>query len=132
MGMFVKRLSLANVDLDGWDDECFALVKPATYKDRKEWRELKDEGSLEWQHKLVRDHFVSGKGRDESSNLVELSLEDTDINVLNDVLALGIMGINIDPKALAALPQTPATNEKRKLTETSSSEDSPPTSMSKH
>lgn len=104
----VKRSSLEGL-AEGWDDTCYALVKPATYEDRQKFRELldKDGDSIDYQRQLVEAGFVSGKLKKYNTDtgeleLVDMTKEDLDINLVNDRLALDIMGFDLDPKEWAA------------------------------
>jgi len=138
MGDIVKKISLAGL-MEGWDDDCYAYVKPATFTDRKTFRDstkTSDDEAEAFQNKLVTDHFVSGKVRtlsaDGTFELVDLTAEHLNISVLNDKLALEIMGFEFDPKDLAGLPPLPTTpTNYRNTTETPSSETSGSTSPTK-
>lgn len=130
MADIVKKSSLAGL-AEGWDETCFAYVKPATYEDRKKFRELidsNDEG-MDFQRELVKAKFVKGviKRYDlDKDAFVEAPMteEDLDINVVNDRLAMDIMGFDLDPKELAASLAAAQSNAPTS-TETPSSEDSP-------
>lgn len=129
MGDIVKKVSLAGL-MEGWDDDCYAYVRPATFEDRKGFRELSnlsDDAATEWQSNLVSTHFVSGKVRALNSSdlfaLVDMEPEHLTIGAVNDKLAMGIMGFDFDPKDLE-LAAAPASTTEPSTTETPSSETS--------
>lgn len=110
----VKRVSLDGI-LD-FDAECFALVKPATVNDKIEFRRaietIKDGASAggqleaDFQQKMVDSHFVSGriKALDEHGviELVDMSIEDVQLAEVSDYLYIQMLGLDLDPKGIAA------------------------------
>lgn len=128
----VKRSSLEGL-AEGWDESCYAYVKPATYEDRKKFLALLDDpdaDSMGYQRDLVKRSFVSGKVKQLNTEtgefeLVDLTAEDLEINLVNDRLALDIMGFDLDPKELAAQLSENVPPSATSNTETPSSTDSP-------
>lgn len=119
--------------MDGWDESCYAYIKPATYEDRKQFREASDVGPdelEEFQAQLVKSHFVSGyimsfdpKAKD--FQLVEMTEEDLSIGLINDRLAMDIMGFDLDPKEWADELEAAKQTSEEASTKTPSSTDSP-------
>lgn len=136
MGDIVKKVSLAGL-MEGWDDDCYAYVRPATFEDRKGFRELSslsDDAATEWQSDLVSTHFVRGKVRALNGSdlfaLVDMEPAHLSIGAVNDQLAMGIMGFDFDPKDLE-LAAAPSSSSEPTSTETPSSETSGQTSPTK-
>lgn len=110
-----KRVSLADV-ADGWTDDCFAVVTPASYAEYIDFGKLSDAGKtnaelLQYQLKFVKDHFVSGKANflddDGKTILDSLTAEDIDASKeLADKLFAEMVGVSLDPKALATATAT--------------------------
>ncbi|MGB3684960.1 MAG: hypothetical protein WA991_03945 [Ornithinimicrobium sp.] len=130
--IIVKKSSLEDI-MDGWDESCYAYIKPATYEDRKQFREASDVGPdelEEFQAQLVKSHFVSGyimsfdpKAKD--FQLVEMTEEDLSIGLINDRLAMDIMGFDLDPKEWADELEAAKQTSEEASTKTPSSTDSP-------
>lgn len=128
----VKRASLEEV-AEGWDDSCYAYVRPATFQDRQDYRKVLQATAEEveaWQHQLVETHFISGKIKvytGSTFELVDMERTDLELGAVNDRLAMEILGI--DPKAVAELLKVaPTKTDAESTSETSSSETSPSTS----
>jgi hypothetical protein len=129
----VKRVSLAGLS-EAWDDSCFAYVVPCNFKQRLASMELEkdeytDDQRLDFQTKLVTEHFVSGRikmfnGSDfeEADLTAEIAIEIPDVS---NKLALFVLGYDVDPKDIsAALLKSESPTNDEKATETPSSEDS--------
>lgn len=129
----LKKVSLSGF-ADGWGDDCFVIVQPASYKQFKEYTQTKVEEMDEAQGidlitTLVKEQFVSGRimiiGDDNKPVIADMEKGDLDslgIDMLNELFTK-IMGVNYDPKAIG----TEVTSSKPSLkpendTETSSSE----------
>lgn len=120
MTQIVKRVSLEGI-FDGWDSECFALVRPASVQDKSDFRKAAravadsiangkaGDGDIEsdMQQKMVDDHFVSGKvkGLNDSGEyeLVDLAIDDLQLAEVSDHLYMKLLGIDLDPKDIAAV-----------------------------
>lgn len=101
-----KRVSLAGVS-EGWDESCYALVKPATYDDNivieeTDVSKLSRSEQVAVQEKFVQDHFIKGEVMlfdGEDFALGALTKNDVAASVdLLDALYMGILGIDSDPK----------------------------------
>lgn len=135
----VKKSSLAGLS-EEWGDECYAYVQPATYEDNiamdeSDFSKMKQREQVEWQTKMVKDHFISGKIKTFNGiefELVEMTLGDIDASIaVNDKLFADIMGFDLDPKDLRkAAKESALLMNELVTTETTSSEESakePPT-----
>lgn len=132
----VTRSNLAGL-AEQWDDECYALVRLATYEDHVRVEEAnashKGREGLEFQREFVREMYVSGKAKafkDGEFVLIDLTAADAaSIPSVCDKLYMDIMGIDLDPKALASLKMEAVRAEMQSSdnepTETRSSEESP-------
>ncbi|WP_323512676.1 hypothetical protein [Subtercola sp. RTI3] len=108
-------MSLADI-ADGWTDEAFALIRPATYGDRIELTEFTDSApsraaQLKYQLDFTKARVVSGKVfvLDDKGQLVLDDYQPGDLdasNELNDKLYLEINGITLDPKDLKTETET--------------------------
>lgn len=139
-GAIVKKSSLAGL-AEGWDESCYAYVKPATGEDRRVFRQaLTDsqdtdntEELAKIQDDMVLSHFVSGKvkllNEDGKFELADMQKEHLEVGLVSDRLAMDIMGFDLDPKEWAAVLKPPS--EDSNSTETQSSEDSQETSPTK-
>lgn len=129
----VKKSSLAGLS-EEWGDDCYAYVQPATYEDNiavadADFTKMAQREQVDWQTKMVKAHFISGKikvfnGTD--FELTEMTVDDVTASVaVLDKLYADIMGFDLDPKDLrkaakeSALPLTTEIN-----TETMSSGES--------
>lgn len=102
-----KRVSLAGA-YDGWTDDAYAIVTPASYVDRMEISNLvggdkSNSELLQLELDLVKEHFVSGKlfVTDDAGNpqLDDMSADDLDeIVAASQILYMAITGITADPK----------------------------------
>jgi hypothetical protein len=102
----VKKSSLAGLS-EGWGDECYAIVRPATYSDMiaLDGIDRTDKSAAaHFQRELVRAHFVTGKIKlwsDKGQELVDMTVDDVDCSVaVLDKLFADIIGIDVDPKDL--------------------------------
>lgn len=115
--------------------ESYAYVRPATYEDQMELDDYDVKShspreNIEYQLKVVRDHFVGGKIKaftGEDFELVDMTADDAVATKhLADHLYFAIMGIDTDPKATSSEAKqdnsTPKSEESD--TATTSSEDS--------
>lgn len=101
-----KKVSLADLS-EGWDD-CYAIVRPATYREYREFadgkiEDLKPSEQLALEMDIVMNHFVSGKimvlGDDGEAHLEDMNAEDVQESVpLANKLFFEILGIKLDPK----------------------------------
>lgn len=127
----IKKVSLNGI-YDGWDESCFAIVRPCNFKVRIEATEVEgktETEQMEFQNKLVKEHFVSGKVmayQEEKFAAVDLSADQAvDLPEVSNKLALFILGYDVDPKDLdEAVAQSVVPQSEPTDTETSSSEDS--------
>jgi hypothetical protein len=130
----VKRVELANVS-EGYDSDCYAYVRPATYEDQKKlanksFKGMSKEEQMDYQLSLVLDHFLSGKIKvfsDGEFVTAEMTPDDTAASVaITDALYAGIMDFDLDPKALRkAATEAVLQTTSEKPTETTSSEAKP-------
>ena len=135
----VKRVSLEGI-YEGWDDSCYALVRPCNFETRIAAADLEKENVPEadqvtFQTKLVVDHFVRATGVSyENGDFAKVELTAEKAAELPDVsnkLALYILGYDLDPKDLReAVANADVQNVDSTATKTSSSTDSPETSTS--
>lgn len=107
----VRRFSLADV-AEGWDDSCYAMYRPASYRDLKAYQDLdtitmKTNDSVAYMVKFIKEHFVSGKVMilDDNNTLVVGDMETQDVDelppdVLGDLFATMNGGV-LDPKDTA-------------------------------
>lgn len=126
----VKRVNLAGFS-EEWDETCYAMIAPATYEDRKALinsgiKDSDTEALLEWQLKVVTEHFISGKIKvfdGEAFSPVDMTVEDAVASIdLADYLYSEIMGLGLDPKDIRAVAQRATLQSiDPKPTETSSS-----------
>ncbi|MCO4274265.1 hypothetical protein NG701_07460 [Pseudarthrobacter sp. HLT3-5] len=133
----VKKSSLAGLS-EEWGDECYAYVQPATYADNMavteaDFSTMKQREQVEWQTKMVKDHFISGKIKAFNGSkfeLVDMADEDIDASIaVNDKLYADIMGFDLDPKDLRkAVMESALQTSEQNTTETTSSEESVPES----
>lgn len=103
-----KRVSLAHLFEN--NDQCYAMVRPATRAEYKEMMgdklsKLDAAKQADVQTSFVRDHFVSGKllilGENDKPELVDMTADDIDLFMtISNALYIGIMGLNLDPKDL--------------------------------
>src|SRR4051812_40020611 len=107
-----KKVSLAGV-AEGWGDECYAIMQPATYPEMLAVdavdADKKDE-QVKFQLAFVRKHFISGKVRvTGETDPVDMVVDDIEASVgITDRLFLGCITGDVNPKAPA--PQvTPPT-----------------------
>lgn len=117
----LKKISLSGM-AEGWGDDCFVLVQPASYQEFKEYTKTDVETMTETQGidmitTLAKAKFVSGKIMilDDENKLVldDMQKDDLDtlgIEMLNKIFTQ-IMGVSYDPKAMP----TAATNKKKSL-----------------
>lgn len=138
MGAPVKRIELADA-LEGWDTDCYAYTTPYTVEDRQAFRAAlkleSEEAQEQWQLELIESHFVSGKVKEFDPaagefKLVKMTKDHLQLAVVSDLLFAGIVGLELDPKALAASLELSSLNELQ-ATETPSSETSGQTSPTK-
>lgn len=103
-----KRVSLAGI-YEGWTDEAYAIITPATYADKIGINELVDSNpdgatALKFELVVAQDHFVSGKGfvlgMDDTLELGDIAKEDlSDMVDLSQRLFIAIArGLDADPK----------------------------------
>ncbi len=106
----VKRVSLAEFS-EGWD-ECYARMRPVSYDEQLELMEVDFEKlgqrkTLDYQYKLVVDHFIDGqiKAKDPETGemeLVPMKPEDVKASMLIVAkLFREIIGMNLSPKETA-------------------------------
>lgn len=134
----VKKSSLAGLS-EEWGDDCFAYVQPATYADNLalgelDFSKMKQSEQVQWQTKMVKDHFISGKIKvfnGAEFELTDMTLEDIDASTaVNDKLYADIMGFDLDPKDLRkAARESALLTSEPSTTETTSSEASYPESQ---
>ena len=129
----VKKSSLADLS-EGWGDECYAIVRPAKYEDMLALDAVKAEtpaAQVAYQHKVVADHFITGKIKVWTANgeqeLVDMTSDDVDCSVaVLDKLFADIIGFDVDPKDLrVAAAHGRMLPPKEKSTATPSSTDAP-------
>lgn len=106
----LKKVSLSGM-ADGWGDDCFVVVQPASYKQFKEYtqtnvEQMNEAQGIELITNLVQEQFVSGKlmiigddGKPVNADMEKGDLESLGIDMLNEIFTK-IMGVNYDPKAL--------------------------------
>lgn len=136
----VKRVELAGL-FEGWDAECFARVKPATAQEKTDFRKASfalskviaeggDPGDAaveaDMQQELVDSHFVSGriKALNDAGEfeLVDMTKEHIQVADISDRLYMEILGLDLDPKDIAAVAaENKKLSEGEKPTETPSS-----------
>src|SRR5688500_6578840 len=109
-----KKVSLGGI-AEGWGDECYAFMRPATYPEMLEVDALdKDDkaSQVKYQLDFVKSHFISGKVRIMGeSDPVDMTSEDIEASiVIADRLFLGSITGDTSPKAQApqATPPTAA------------------------
>lgn len=90
-----RKASLEGVG-EGWDDSCYALFRPLNANELNDYLSIIDEirgmrqkgikittkmaqERLEKSIKVAKDHFISGKGKDENGNEVELQEKHLDV-----------------------------------------------------
>lgn len=106
-----KRVSLSGMS-DGWGDDCYAIVTPASYQDYDELGNLDTSKltraeDIKLQMNIVKKHFVEGKLRPWGSDeLVAMQADDVYASVeIANRLYSEIMGLKLDPKdSTAASP----------------------------
>src|SRR5947209_7601295 len=94
----VKKSSLAGLS-EGWGDECYAMVRPATYPDMIALESLdpSDKAAIaKYQSEFVRERFLGGRIKIWTSSgqqLVDMTVDDVDSSteVLDKIYA-DIMG----------------------------------------
>jgi hypothetical protein len=133
----LKKVSLAGL-AEGWDDQCFVVVRPASYKQFKEYIAAKPEDMDEAQGielitHMVSEQFVSGKimvlnadNQPELGDATKEDIENLSVEMLN-ALFTGIMGVNYDPKAtpMDLKPSNPSSTSGDSTAEPSSEETQP-------
>lgn len=103
----VKRVGLADLS-EGWED-CYALVRPATYHEYLDFMALdlkdkKPQEKMEAEFDVVTSHFVSGKVKvyvegSVEPHLVDMTAEDIKVSIpLANKLFSEILGFKLDPK----------------------------------
>lgn len=104
-----KKSSLAGLS-EGWGDECFAIVTPATYMDQVELDELDlpklpQKKQVDVQFDVIRKHFVSGKIKVLNASgeyeMADMEVDDAFASIeIADKIYADIMGFDLDPKDL--------------------------------
>ena len=104
-----KRVSLENV-YDGWTSEAYAIVIPISYAGKIELNNYAEADRtqselLEFELKITKDYFVSGKGffLDDKNVLTLENMTSDDLDTMVDLtqrLFVAINGGTIDPKGL--------------------------------
>jgi hypothetical protein len=101
-----KRVSLANLS-EGWD-ECYAIIRPATYQEYQEFlaldvADMTPADQMKVEIEMVTEHFVSGKililDAEGESQLEDMKPEDIRASLpLANTLFFEILGVKLDPK----------------------------------
>lgn len=104
-----KRVSLSDLS-EGWE-ECYALVRPATYQEYREFADVTLDGLrppevMKLEMDIVMDHFISGRilvfDADGKSNLEDMQPEDVEQSLpLAGKLFFEILGVKPNPKGSA-------------------------------
>ncbi len=115
----VKRVSLSEFS-EGWE-QCYARVRPLTYDEQLQIMEVEFDSmtkrdTLDYQYKVVKDHFVDGEIKVKDPETGEMTLlamqpEDTKASMLIVAkLFREIIGLNLDPKETAPVASSNPTN----------------------
>lgn len=110
----LKKVSLSGL-ADGWGDDTYVTVRPASYKQFKEYTQTKVENMTEAEGielitSMVSEQFINGKimvlndkNEPELADATKEDVENLSIEMLNAIFT-GIMGVSYDPKAMPTVP----------------------------